>query len=202
MPRGHCMATHIAYGSFLRNGLGIAGPRQMGFPQGHVVCPQVIQHIRGLPGVMLQKIVGAGEVFESVGFFPQTVIHHSTVMGDGRRRLPVRFLLARLRFIELFQRGLEGMRHATLDCAYRLLSNDNRDHVPLCQLLVERAGTIEIALRCTVVLQSPLPERTPAPSEGQCRLVKAWWLTGQECLNCIEGLSETPLAFQGTYSVQ
>ena len=59
---------------------------------------------------MLQEIVSAGEVFESVGFFPQTVIHHSTVMGNGRRGLPVRFLLVRLRFIELFQRCLESMR--------------------------------------------------------------------------------------------
>ena len=73
-------------------------------------------------------------------------------MGDGRRRLPVRFLLVRLRFIELFQRYLEGMRIATLDRAHRLLSDDDRDHVPLCQLLVEFAGTIEIALRCTVAL--------------------------------------------------
>src|SRR5262245_25347016 len=113
---------------------------------------------------MLQKIVGAGEVFESVGFFSQTVIHHSTVMRDGSRRQPVCFLLARLRFIELFQRSLEGMRHTTLDRAHCLLSNDNCNHVPLCQLLIEGAGTIEIALRCTVALQPPLLERTPPPS--------------------------------------
>src|SRR5262249_16413548 len=71
-----------------------------------------------------------------------------------------------------------------------------------CQLLVEVAGTIEIALRAPVALESPLPERTPAPSEGQRRLVKAWRITGQECLDCIEGLSEVPLALQGTYSIQ
>src|SRR5712691_12862385 len=173
----------------------------MGFPQRHVVRAQVIQHLRGLSGVMLQEIVGAGEVFESVGFFPQTVIYHSTVMGDGRRRRPVCFLLVRLRFIELFQRCLESMRDAVLHRSHRLLSDDGRDHVPLCQLLVEFAGTIEIAFRYPVALQSPLPERPPAPSEGQGRLVKAWWITGQEYLDCIEGLSEVPLALQGTYSI-
>ena len=174
----------------------------MGFPQGHVVHAQVIQHIRSLSRVMLQEIVGAGEVFERMGFFPQTVIHHRTVMGNGRRRLPVRVLLVRLRFIELFQRSLEGMHHATLDRAHCLLSNDARDHVPLCHLLVEFAGTIEIAYRGTVAWQAPLPERTPAPSEGQCRLVKGGWLTDQECLDRIEGLREVPLALQGSYSIQ
>jgi hypothetical protein len=68
-------------------------------------------------------------------------------------------------------------------------------------LLIEFAGTIEIAFRYPVALQSPLPERPPAPSEGQCRLVKAWWITGQEYLDCIEGLREVLLALQGTYSI-
>src|SRR5262245_37004815 len=123
-------------------------------------------------------------------------------MGDGRRRLPVCFLLVRLRGIELLQRCLERMRDAALDCSHRLLSDDDRDHVPLCQLLVEFAGMIEIALRCPVALESPLPERTPAPSEGQGRLVKAWEITGQECLDRSEGLNEVPLVFQSTYSIQ
>src|SRR5215471_3750718 len=174
----------------------------MEFPQRHVVRAQVIQHLRGLSGVMLQEIVGACEVFKSVGFFSQTVIHHSPVMGDDRRRLPVRFLLVRLRGRELLQRCLERMRDTTLDGSYRLLRDNDRDHVPLCQLLVEFAGTIEIALRYPVALESPLPERTPAPGEGQGRLVKAWESTGQECLNRSEGLSEAPLVFQSTYSIQ
>jgi hypothetical protein len=101
---------------------------------------------------MLQEIVGAGEVFESVGFFPQTVIHNRTVMGNGRRGLPVHFLLVRLRFIELLQRCLESMYDATPDRSRRLFSNDDCDHVPLCQLLVEFAGTIEITYCCTVAL--------------------------------------------------
>ena len=84
---------------------------------------------------MLQEIVGAGEVFESVGFFPQTVIHHSTVMRDGRRRRPVRFLLARLRFIELFQRCLEGMRttpHWTAPIAFSAMTIATMSHCASC----------------------------------------------------------------------
>src|SRR5215831_17836427 len=120
-------------------------------------------------------------------------------MGDGRSRRLVRFLLVCLRFIELFQRCLESMRDAALHRSHRLLSDDDRNHVPLCQLLVELAGTIEIARRCPVALKSSLPERTPAPRQCQCRLLKAWWIIGQECLDCIEGLSEVPLALQSIY---
>ena len=94
------------------------------------------------------------------------------------------------------------MCDAALHRSHRLLSNEDRDHVPLCQLLVEFAGTIELARCYPVALEPPLPERTPAPSQCQCRLLKAWWITGQECLDCIEGLSEVPLALQGTYSIQ
>src|SRR5262249_15752296 len=106
------------------------------------------------------------------------------------------------RGLELLQRCLERMRDATLDRSYRLLRDDDRDHVPLCQLLVEFAGTIEIALRYPVALESPLPQRPPPSSKAHASLVKRWESTGQECLNRSEGLSEAPLVFQGTYSIQ
>ena len=134
---------------------------------------------------------------KGVGFFPQTVIHHSTVMGDGRRRRPVRFLLVRLRFIELFQRCLESMRDAVLHRSHRPLSDDDRDHVPLCQLLIEFAGTIEIAFRYPVALQSPCLSAHRPPARANAAWSRRGGSQVRKYLDCIEGLGEVLLALQG-----
>ena len=93
---------------------------------------------------MLQEIVSAGKVCESRSLFPQTVIHGHTVISNGSHG-QARALLAGTSPLHQVVSVLSGehLSNATLHRTHRLLSNDDRDHVPLCQLLVECASTID-----------------------------------------------------------
>ena len=123
-------------------------------------------------------------------------------MRNSRGCLSVCLLLVGLRLIQLFQRGLEGVRDATLDCPHGLRGDDDRCHLWLRQLLIQLAGTVEIDLRSPVALLATQPERTLASKKGQGRLIKAWEIVGEECLRGMEGFSEASLALQGDHSIQ
>src|SRR2546425_11648371 len=123
-------------------------------------------------------------------------------MRNGRGGSAVRHLLVGLRLIQLFQRCWEGVRDATLDCPHGLRGDDDRRHLRLPQLLVQLAGTVKIDLRSPVALLTTQPEPTLASKKGQCRLINAWKIIGEECLRGTEGFSEASLALQGDHSIQ
>ena len=129
----------------------------MGFPQGDVAPSQVIQHVRGLRRVMLQEIVSAGKVCGKQGLLlprrsytirPTPGTRKMGVFVGAVRFLPGTSPLHRVVSV------LSGAAwdDATLHRTHRLLSKDDRDHVPSCQLLVECASTIKIACRYNAVL--------------------------------------------------
>src|SRR5215471_1965625 len=118
-------------------------------------------------------------------------------MRNDSGRLALGIVVVRLRLIQLFQCRLQGIRHPTLDCPHSLLGEDNGHHLRLCYVLVQLAGTVEIALGNTVSLLAPLLERTPASQEGQGRSLAVWQVASEEALDDTESLSKAPLAFQG-----